>query len=128
MTQSDLLGKDAAEYLFCTLDEQRALSLAGASSSLGLFCRDLDWGELDSPALEASTNFAKPLEAIQGLRCSKRYCSHNFHPILTKLHRKHVIVWGGGGIQAITFFGDLPNFKSKCHFEDKLPQLYCHYP
>ncbi len=36
------------------------------------------------------------------------YCCHNFYPVSTKLLRKHVI----GDIQAISFSGDLPNFKS----------------
>ncbi len=39
-----------------------------------------------------------------GVKLSKRYFSYSFPPISTKLHGKYR---GDGGIQAITFLGDL---------------------
>ena len=52
-----------------------------------------------------SVHFAK----FPMLRYSKGCCSHSFHSIATKLYCKYV---GQEGIQAVTFFRDLPNFKN----------------
>ncbi len=43
------------------------------------------------------------------LRLSKGYCSHSFHSISPKLYGKH---GNQGGMQVITFFGDLPKTKN----------------
>ncbi len=52
-----------------------------------------------------SVHFAK----FQMLRFLKGYCSHSFHPVLTKLYERYI---SHGEIQAITFSGNMPNFKN----------------
>ncbi len=58
------------------------------------------------------------------LRFSRVYCPASFHPNSTKLYEQY---GNEEGMQAVTF-GDLPNVKGIWHFEEKLPQLRCHYP
>ncbi len=67
----------------------RVLFRSGHSSSL--------WGH--------SVHFAK----FPMLRLSKGCRSYSFHPISTKLYGKH---GNQGGMQVITFFGDLPKIKN----------------
>ncbi len=53
------------------------------------------------------------------LRFSKGYCYNIFHPLSTKLYGQYGNL---ERIQAFTFSDDMIR-----HFDDKSPQLYCHY-
>ncbi len=61
-------------------------------------------------AWDHSVHFVKCLM----LRFSTGYCSHSFHPIWAELYGKYS---NQGGIQVITLFGGLPNWKRTCQLE-----------
>ena len=59
------------------------------------------------------------------LRFSKAYCSHSSHPMSRNLYRKHVI---GENNRLLLSLGIGQILKVYGTTEDKLFQLYCHYP